>query len=80
MYKPTGLYYLTGINSYLPEQLHIKAVTGACKLIDGCSNAALRCVRPQFKWYQLAYSTEIMHESIVSPCHEIVSFTLHYIQ
>ena len=28
---------LRGIVHWVPEQLSIKAVTGACKLIDGCS-------------------------------------------
>ena len=45
--------------------------------------AALRCVRPQFQWYQLAYATEIksiqLHDSIVRHSQKIVSFTLHYI-
>mgnify|MGYP003444271494 FL=1 len=26
-----------GVVHWVPEQLNIKAVTGACKLIDGCS-------------------------------------------
>ena len=41
--------------------------------------AALRCVRPQFQWYQLAYATEIksiqLHDSIVRLSQKIVSFT-----
>ena len=45
--------------------------------------AALRCVRPQFQWYQLANATEIksiqLHDSIVRLSQKIVSFTLHYI-
>ena len=45
--------------------------------------ASLRCVRPQFQWYQLAYATEIksiqLHDSIVRLSQKIVSFTLHYI-
>ena len=45
--------------------------------------AALRCVRPQFQWYQLAYATEIksiqLHDSIVRLSRKIVAFTLHYI-
>ena len=27
----------SGVVHWVPEQLNIKAVTGACKLIDGCS-------------------------------------------
>ena len=30
----------------LPEQLNMKAVTGACKLIDGCSSLELCLVTP----------------------------------
>ena len=45
--------------------------------------AALRCVRPQFQWYQLAYATEIksiqLHDSIIRLSQKIVSFTVHYI-
>ena len=29
----------SGVVHWVPEQLNIKAVTGACKLIDGCSFA-----------------------------------------
>ena len=29
--------YPFGVVHWVPEQLNIKAVTGACKLIDGCS-------------------------------------------
>ena len=71
---------LRGIVHWVPEQLNIKAVTGACKLIDGC---ILGCVRPLFQWYQLAYATEIksvqLHDSIVSLSQKRVSFTSHYI-
>ena len=31
--------YPSGVVHWIPEQLNIKAVTGACKLIDGCSLA-----------------------------------------
>ena len=45
--------------------------------------AVLRCVRPQFQWYQLAYATEMksiqLHESIEGLSQKIVSITLHYI-
>ena len=51
--------------------------------------AALRCVRPQFQWYQLAYATEMksiqLHDSIEGLSQKIVSndpihyITLHYI-
>ena len=44
--------------------------------------AALRCVRPQFQWYQLAYATEMksnqLHDSIEGLSQKIVSITLHY--
>ena len=29
--------HLSGVVHWVPEQLNIKVVTGACKLIDGCS-------------------------------------------
>ena len=42
--------------------------------------AALRCVRPQFQWYQLAYATEIqLHDSIEGLSQKIVSITLHVV-
>jgi len=45
--------------------------------------AALRCVQPQFQWYQLAYATEMksiqLHDSIKGLSQKIVSITLHYI-
>ena len=45
--------------------------------------AALRCVRPQFQWYQLAYATEMksiqLHDSIEGLSQKIVFITLHYI-
>ena len=31
--------HLFGVVHWVPEQLNIKAVIGACKLIDGCSLA-----------------------------------------
>ena len=46
-----------GVVHWVPEQLNIKAVTGACKLIDGCSLKS--CVRPHLQWHHLAYATEI---------------------
>ena len=43
----------------------------------------MRCVRPQFQWYQLAYATEMksiqLHDSIEGLSQKIVSITLHYI-
>ena len=55
--------YNFGIVHWVPEQLNIKAVTGACKLIDGCS---LCSATPLVASY-LAYATEIksvqLHDS-----------------
>ena len=48
------LHYITV--HWVPEQLNIKAVTVACKLIDGCS---LKSIRPHLQWHHLAYATEI---------------------
>ena len=43
--------------------------------------AALRCVRPQFQWSQLAYATEMksiqLHDSIEGLIQKIVSFTFY---
>ena len=45
--------------------------------------AALRCVRPQFQWYQLEYVTDMksiqLHDSIEGLSQKIVSITLHYV-
>ena len=45
--------------------------------------AALRYVRPQFQWDQLAYATEMksiqLHDSVEELSQKIVSITLHYI-
>ena len=40
-----------GVIHWVPEQLNIKAVTGACKLIDGCSLAL--CLATVSVRYQL---------------------------
>ena len=48
------------------EHKGCNSVSGACKLIDGCS---LSCVRPHLQWHHMAYATEIksiqLHDSIV---------------
>ena len=59
----------------------MKAVTGACKLIDAC--AVFDHVQFQGYISVLAYATEMksiqLHDSIVRLSQRIVSFTLHYI-
>ena len=54
-------------NTSVPEQLNIKAVTGACKLIDGCSLELCSAALPTAS--RLAYATEIksiqLYDSIV---------------
>ena len=49
--------------------------------VDWCV-AALRCVRPQFQWYQLTYATEIksmqLYDSIVGLSQKIVSSTFTF--
>ena len=68
-----------GVVHWVPEQLNIKAVTGACKLIDGCS-LELCSATPS-----VALSG-ICHRNIVNSIAwlyrdglaEIVSVTLHY--
>ena len=73
---PFGVVY-----SGVPEQLNIKAVTGACMLIDGCSLKG--CVRPHLQWHNLAYATEIKVNSTAwlyrGPSRKIVTITFHYI-
>ena len=65
---------------WVPEQLNIKAVTEACKLIDGRRLAL--CLAISFKRYQLIYVTEMksiqLHDSIEGLSQKIVSITLHY--
>ena len=65
---------------WVPEQLNIK-VTGACKLIDGCSLAL--CSTTVSVVSAGIYATEIksiqLHDSIVRLSQKIVSFILHYI-
>ena len=69
----------SGVVHWVPEQLNIKAVTGACKLIDGCSFALCSTtvsvisagICHRIKSIQL-------HDSIVRLSQKIVSFTLHY--
>ena len=71
----------------VPEQLNIKAVAGACILNDGCSlelcsathSVASSGICPgnsQFNCMTLS----IMMASPMASHHEIVSFTLHYIE
>ena len=54
----------SGVVHWVPEQLNIKAETGACKLIDGCS--LMLCSATDSV---LSYATEIksiqLHDSIV---------------
>ena len=70
-----------GVVHWVPDQLNIKAVTRACKLIDGCSLKS--CVRPHLQWHHLAYAAEIKVNSTAwlyrGPSRMIVSITLHYI-
>ena len=39
LHKVYASLHPSGVVHWVPEQLNIKAVTGACKLIDGCSFA-----------------------------------------
>ena len=61
------------------EQLNIKAVTGACKLIDGCSLALCSAT---VSVVSVAYATEIksipLHDSIVGLSQKIVSSTFTF--
>ena len=72
----------SGVVHWVPEQLHIKAVTGACKLIDGCSLALCSAT-------VLVVSAGICHRNEVNsiawlyrraqPKDSIHYITLHYI-
>ena len=50
-------FHPSEVVDWVTEQLNIKAVTGACKLIDGCSIKS--CVRPHLQLHLLAYALEI---------------------
>ena len=58
----------------------MKTVTGACKLIDGCSLALCSAT---VQWYQLTYATEIksiqLHDSIIGLSQKIVSSAFTFI-
>ena len=66
----------SGVVHWVPEQLNIKAVTGACKLIDGCSLAL--CSVTVSVVSAGIYATEIksiqLHDSIVGLSQKTVSF------
>ena len=59
----TRAFIPTG-NTSVPEQLNIKAVTGACKLIDGC-NLKQSCVWPHLQYYDIIGSG-ICHKNTVN--------------
>ena len=77
-----GYRLAVGVVNWVPEQLNIKAVTGACKLIDGCGCSLGLCsatvsvvsagICHRKKSIQL-------HDSIEEFSQKIVSYTLHYI-
>ena len=72
----------SGVVHWVPEQLNIKAVTGACKLIDGCSLALCSTTVS-------VVSAGICHRNKVNsiawlyrkaqPKDSIIYITLHYI-
>ena len=55
-----------GVVDWVPEQLNIKAVTGACKLIDGCS-LALCSATPSVASSGICHINKVnqLHDSIV---------------
>ena len=89
------IYYEASITAQgVPESSSLRGSTLGTRAAEhkGCNwgmqvnwmmAAALRCVWPQFQWYQLAYATEIksiqLHDSIVmaSPWDSIIYITLH---
>ena len=48
---PEPLIHPSGVVRWVPEQLNIKAVTGACKLIDGCSLALCSTSFSGISWH-----------------------------
>ena len=68
----------SGVVHWVPEQLNIKAVTGTCKLIDGCS-LVLCSTTPSVVSYRLAYATEMksiqLHDYRDGPSHKIHNIT-----
>ena len=88
------IYYEASITAQgLPKPSSLRGSTLGTRAAEhkGCNwgmqidwwHAALRCVRPQFQWYQLAYATEMksiqLHDSIEGLSQKIVSIPLHYI-
>ena len=66
---------------WVPEQLNIKVVTGACKLIDGCMPKAV--FGHYLQWDHLAHATGIRVNAVELTlfrdgiCHKIVSVTTY---
>ena len=72
---------LRGSIHWVPEQLNVMAVAGACKLIDGCSLVlclATVSVASAGKCHRNEKSIQL-HDCIEGLSREIVSITLHYI-
>ena len=71
----------SGVVHWVPEQLNIKAVTGACKLIDDCSralcSATVSVVSAGICYRNKVNSTAWLYRD--GPSHKIVSLTLHNI-
>ena len=71
--------YSSGVVHWVPEHLNIKAVTAACKLIDGCSlvlcSATPSVVSAGICHINKVNSTAWLYRD--GPSHEIVSFTHH---
>ena len=69
----------SGVVHWVPEQLNIKAVTGACKLIDGCSLAL--CSATVSVVSAGIYATEIksiqLHDTIVGLSQKQYPLHLH---
>ena len=64
----------------LPEQLNIKAVTGACKLIDGC-RLELCSATPLVVSYGICHGNKVNLTARIYRdvhCHEIVSVTFTF--
>ena len=72
----------SGVVHWVPEQLNIKAVTGACKLIDGCSlvlcSTTVSVVSAGICHRNIVNSTAWLYRK-AQPKDSIIYITLHYI-
>ena len=82
LYRVYPSLHPSGVVHWVPEQLNIKAVTGACKLIDGCSlalySATVSVVSAGICHRNKVNSTAWLYRK-AQPKDSIIYITLHYI-